>query len=216
MIKSNRNISLEESGFYKGLKVYSKRGPLISEYMDCMMKVLGNSLLEHHRTLAVRLDLRLPKDFKYFDASIMSKFFSSLKSKIAYDLHRKEMKGTRVHKCNLRYFWVKEQSTADLPHFHVVIFLNYNTYMGLGNYESDNNSNLAARIKAAWASALSVPIATAGPLVEFPRNCQYRLFFSAANFEITKNNLIFRMSYLAKLDSKRFGSRQRNVGYSLS
>lgn len=216
MSKVNRNINLEESGVYKGIEVYSKRGPLISEYMDIMMRVLDNSLVEHHRTLAVRFDLRLPKDFKYFDASIMSKFFSSLKSKIAYDLHRKEMKGTRVHKCNLRYFWVKEQSTADLPHFHVVIFLNYNTYMGLGNYESNNNSNLAARIKAAWASAVSVPISTAGPLVEFPRNCQYRLFSSAANFEITKNNLIFRMSYLAKLESKSFGSRQRNVGYSLN
>lgn len=216
MSKVNRNINLEESGVYKGVEVYSKRGPLISEYMDVMMRVLDNSLNEYHRILAVRFDLRLPKYFKYFDASIMSKFFASLKSKIAYDLHRKEMRGTRVHKCNLRYFWVKEQSTADLPHFHVVVFLNYNTYMGLGNYESDSNNNIASRIKSAWASALSISAKAAGPLVHFPEKCQYKLFSSSANFEETKNKLIFRMSYLAKLESKSFGSRQRNVGYSLN
>lgn len=51
-------------------------------------------------------------------------------------------------------------------------------------------------------------------LVHYPENCRYILDVNDLNFKGEFNNLLNRLDYLAKLDTKIFGDGDRNFGCS--
>ncbi|WP_368659126.1 YagK/YfjJ domain-containing protein [Budvicia aquatica] len=63
----------------------------------------------HPRTLAIRIDLRLPDDddgIAKIDPLCITRCMESLDEHLKADQERKKKAGKRVHPCTLRYVWV--------------------------------------------------------------------------------------------------------------
>ncbi|WP_414708949.1 inovirus Gp2 family protein [Rheinheimera pacifica] len=212
---SKSNISLTTSFYFKEYPILTHRGPLITEYLYKMDSVISKAVSNHPRTLAIRVDLRLPHDYGDVSSSLMSRFTESLKAQIRADLLRKSLHGTRVHQCNLRYIWVRERESSSSPHFHVLLLLNQDTYYTLGDFSAEHGRNMVSRIRKAWASALSVITVAVKGLVFFPKNAVYRLSLYSNDFCAVRADLFRRISYFAKLDTKEYGINSRSFGCSL-
>lgn len=208
----NKNLTIHQGGLYKGIPVWDK-GDLIWDYLVSIEAVIDKALREHPRTLAIRFDLHLPIVTNEFNSSLISQFFKKLNNEITKDCRAKKKKNGQVHKTALRYIWVREQNNSHSPHYHIVIFLNKDTYYGLGDYGGEGN-NLANRIMRAWSNALNVDAFSGRPLVHFPKNSTYRLIKNHASFAKEHKSLFYRLSYFAKTDTKQFGDMVNSFGCS--
>lgn len=209
------------------LRVQERCGRLSDLYLNGIRQVIDQSLDEYNRVFAFRVDLRFPEYFSesiFYKAlladdcegcKVISRFFASFKSQIEFDLRRKDRDGVRVYQCRPRYIWCKERNDAALPHYHVLILLNKDSYFTLGDFKSDKS--LAHKVRKAWRSALNLLcIEEAISLVHFPRNPTYYLNVNSSSFVEQYKDLFYRVSYFAKFDTKHYGSRKRNFGTSLS
>ena len=190
--------------------------PLVIPYLDAIEKVMLAACAEHKRTFAVRIDLRLPAFSNTIDLDsnkVVTRFIASLEAQIKADAKRKTREGRTPHPCNVRYIWAREQSTAHHQHYHCALFFNKDRYHCTGkiNEESDN---LFTRIVKAWASALYLPLDETMRLVHLPQNAHYYLDANNPNFTQDFHALFYRLSYLAKLNTKQYGSGQRCFGSS--
>lgn len=194
-----------------------------TEHLNRMTQTVYRALAQYPRTLAIRVDLRLPGgDNEYHtdidspccfvkaDEGMISRFFRSLDAKINADLNKKRKQGRRVHSHTLRYCWVREYGQFGKPHYHVVILLNRNNYAHLGSYDA-LQGNLASKIQQAWASAINVDLPTHTGLVHFPPPAVYPL---DRHSESTTSQLINRLKYLAKSRSKHYQRERRSFGCS--
>ena len=200
-----------------------RHAPFNPYYLKRLDNVLQYALEEHARTLAVRIDLHLSPSWLQTDtlmchpnlqSDLISRFACSVKAKIIH--YRKKLKneGQRAHPCTLRYFWVKEIDTAQFPHYHLVMFFNKDLFRGLGQFDSNDN-NLANIIRQAWLSALDLKAHDEyRSLVHFPSNGVYTLDRNAPDFIKNLNNVVFRLSYLAKEDTKVYSPQERSMGSS--
>ncbi|MDC9499711.1 MULTISPECIES: inovirus Gp2 family protein [unclassified Pseudoalteromonas] len=193
-----------------------EKQPLVIPYLDAIEKVMLAACTEHKRTFAVRIDLRLPTHSNTINLNsnkVCTRFIASLESQIKADTKRKARAGKTPHPCNIRYIWAREQNTAHHQHYHCVLFFNKDRFHCTGkiNAESDN---LFTRIVKAWASALSIPVGETMELVHLPQNAHYYLDAKSSNFTHDYHALYYRLSYLAKLNTKQYGSGQRCFGYS--
>lgn len=212
-LKANTNLVLHTGPTWNGYRVMTRCGPLIEKYLKEMHEALGRALYQHPRTWAVRVDLRVPKDVEYFEDGLISRFEASLKAHLEADAERKIKQGKRVHTCTVRFIWVREQNSSGTPHFHVLILMNRDAYFSLGNFNSDH-SNMANRIRKAWASALCSDFETAKPAVHFPRNGSYELDKNSEEFNEQYNSLFRRISYFAKVSTKNYGEYVKHFGCS--
>lgn len=214
----NKNLTIYQGSRFNGVPLLPNR-TYIAECLQTTEFVLNNAIREHPRTLAIRFDLHMPSltncpDYPNpYDSTVISAFIASLKAKFKADIKRKARFNIRVHSCTLRYLWVKEFSKGGLPHYHVVIFLNNDTYNSIGSYETQGGNN-ASRVIESWATALQVEFYQAKNLVTFPHDTpMYFLNTNASNYLDAYFSLFRRLSYFAKVNTKRFGSGQF-MGYS--
>ena len=207
----------------------NNHGPLNRNYVDRIIDVINLSLSEHPRTMAIRVDLRLPYipdpnaymdvdtpvHFFSVDRGLISRFFASLCSQIKHDLDVKRQDGKRVHECTMRYVWVKECSSGHKWHYHVLILLNKDTYGFLGNHRDfDNRYNLIGKIRKAWSSALNGQYDECAGLVHIPDNPIYYLNVKGDDYYDVYSKLVFRCSYMAKYETKPYGDGGRCFGCS--
>ncbi len=190
--------------------------PLVTPYLDAIEKVMLTACAEYKRSFAVRIDLRLPAYSNTIDLDnnkVCTRFAASLEAQIKADTKRKTREDKTPHPCKIRYIWAREQNIAQHQHYHLVLFFNKDRYHCTGkiNAESDN---LFTRIVKAWASALSLPIDETMELVHLPNNAHYYLDANSSNFTQDFHALYYRLSYLAKLNTKQYGLGQRCFGYS--
>lgn len=199
------------------MKLNTNHGPLKQSYMDKMEYTIKKALECHPRTLAIRVDLRLPDDDiqALTDSSVITRFFESLKAKIEADQNKKRKQGKRIHSCTLRYIWVREFTLGGKKHYHIVILLNKDAYAFLGDYKKQEG-NLASMIAQAWCSALGVPYPAFQPLTYFPENPCYYLYHHEAYPNDNLGKAVYRISYLAKLKSKSNADGERCFGSSQS
>lgn len=185
----------------------------IPEYQRNLTKVVDNALACHARTCAIHVDLRLGDVIPLFgNDDLMKRFIASLNSQITAQQLRKRKSGMRVRPNVLRYFWVKEQATAEQPHYHVVLFFNHDEYYRLGVY--DNPTSLAFKIKKSWASALGYDVEDVGQLTHFPSNNVFKLDINSESFDKDYDQFFDRAMYLCKQYSKRISADRRSIGYS--
>ena len=230
----NTNLSLHHTGSWHGYEVQLQHGPLVHEYLYRFKETLDWSLSEHPRTLAVRLDLRLPERHPFQLEFVMGRFISSLREQIKADVNRRRSEGKRVHDTAVRYIWVREQDSSDQPHFHVCLFFNKDTYRQLGSLPSAKGEgaampdpdvprdsladrpakNLAERIVKAWSRAVGLGPDEGSGLVHFPYSCVYRVNVGSAGGEAGVAGLFSRISYLAKAKTKQYGMGIRHFGTS--
>lgn len=196
------------------MKLITGYGALNSYYLQQMLKTIERATECYPRTLALRVDLRLPEGIlARTDSALISRFFDSLNAKFHADAVRKKKGGKRVHPCTLRYIWVREFNLNGKKHYHVVLLLNKDAYAFLGDFTKEEGT-LAAMIAQAWASALGVAYPEYKSLTYFPRNPCY--FLNKKNPRDGKKlkDLIYRVSYLAKEATKISKDGERNFGAS--
>lgn len=206
--------NLIESDTYNGFSVMASKGPFVATYLDRLIQVMDDSLVEHPRTFAVRFDLQIPKS--RLDAGkhrLIDRFISSLKGKVKRARLRAadEAKNRWAHGSAVRYVWAREVTQNNREHYHFVLFLNRDAFNAVGSYSPDS-SNLYSRLLEAWASALGVGVDEVCGLVHVPRNATY---WVTAGDEDSQDELIYRASYLAKVATKKTGSRH-SFGFSRS
>ncbi|HFZ1710287.1 TPA: inovirus Gp2 family protein [Citrobacter sedlakii] len=200
-----------------------RHGSLNAHYLRRIENVLQYALDEHPRTLAVRVDLRLSPQWLQEDSvtchpnlsrDLVSRFVCSVKARIKAYRKQREKVGIRAHPCTPRYFWVREIATADFPHFHLVMFFNKDLFWTLGDFSSEEN-NLRSIIQQAWLSALGLSgYDEYKSLVHFPSDGVYILDCNDPDYPRVLNELVFRLSYLAKDDTKEYSPKARSMGGS--
>lgn len=210
----NKNLILTNADVYRGLRVYQKKGPLIVNYLDRTYETIQRSLEQYPRTLALRVDLRFPRQPHAWwhgqESGVLQDFFDSFKSKIEHDRRRAKAYNRYAHDSIVRYIWAMEQVTGDSPHFHCLLLLNRDAYYVLGDIRS-MQENLANRIGAALGRALGLPWAESHPLVHFPKRGVYRLDRGdQAGFA----KLFYRASYMTKEATKSYGDWVHAFGNS--
>jgi len=216
--KENSNLILHNKDHYCGIPLQIQRGDLIQNYLKRIEETIRLAVKEHHRTLAVRVDLHLPAEGT-FNSDVISKFTDSLNAQIGADSSNKRRLDKRVHPCTLRFIWVKEKHQSTQFHYHVLLLLNRDRYHCLGDYKN-TAGNTAARIKRAWASALNIYLGDIAGLVHFPNNPEYTLNFCSDNdpksrrFQGEFFTLFKRVSYFAKAKTKHYGDGSNSFGCS--
>jgi hypothetical protein len=216
-LKANPNLTLFTDRYFQGMKVQVAHGPLVLSYLESMNQVLQNTVYDHKRTLAIRVDLRLPNSINCpdvplaYDNSVMSRFIESLKAQIKADQIKRFRMGKRAFKCTVRVIWVAEHDSSMNNHWHIVILINNDCYDCLGDITADKG-NMAARIKQAWASALGLELRETAGLVHFTNNGVFRLDVNSKTYNDDYCNLFFAISYLAKAKTKHFGDGTKSFG----
>ena len=214
------SISIEE---YVLLAQQFYEGRNYSFNVDNLEKILSvsESALKHYsRVFAFRVDLRFQQDPAFgmylalkpeSGSRIIKEFFSRLKWLIERDESERRYEGKRVHSTEIRYVWAKEQTAdAPCPHYHMMIFLNRDTYFKLGKFDSVE-MNLANKVRMAWFKALSdddvtIAFCIEKGLVHFPKNPEYHF---GKGDEEQFYMMLMRAAYLAKQNTKRRGEGYR-------
>ncbi|MCG3813057.1 inovirus Gp2 family protein [Photobacterium damselae] len=194
---------------------------MIDDYLAKIKVVLDKAITEHPRTFVVRFDLHLPIQPNcvdmpnVYDSTVISRFVDSFKAHVKYDLLAKKREGKRVHDCTIRYIWTKEKNESQQAHYHVALLLNHDTYFTLGNYDGSSN-NLVSKIYSSWASALGIECFSISRYVHFPQDIPtYFVNINSSTYISDYNRVFYRLSYFAKLETKVFGTKEKNFGYSL-
>ncbi|MGL4225527.1 MAG: inovirus Gp2 family protein [Vibrio sp.] len=198
---------------FNGLPVLKQKDGLLVDYLKRIYDTLDLALDDYPRTMAVRVDLRLPLLMVMEDSNLMKNFMASLDAQIQADLRRKQRAGKQKRKCRLRYVWVKEKDKALHHHYHLVLLFNKDVYNSLGSFSNQNN--LSHKIKTAWCRVLDTDLDNGARLVHFPDNCVYHLDINSLKFSYDLDDLFRRLSYFAKVRTKQFGLRSRNFGCSI-
>lgn len=199
------------------INIDKRHSPFNMSYLQRMLRVIANATAEHPRTMAVRVDLRLPDDTLCLRQNLIAHFIESLNAKIDARYKSKLKQGKRTYLTHLRYTWVREIGEINQrPHYHVVLFVNNDTFNGLGSY-SVGGTGLGSLIQGAWLSALQQSYQPEyRTLVHFPQNPLYYLDINAGTeqFKDAYDSLTFRMSYMAKERTKLYSRSERSFGCS--
>lgn len=218
----NRNLNLYDESSWRGLSLQSNYAPFFLNYLESMLEVLRNAVTVMRRLLVIRFDLHLPNN-DYDSESLVSRFTASLKSQLEANYKKRLKENQKAHYSPLAYIWTREEGLNNKSHYHFVVLLNLDAYATLGtiprldtiNPQQFNGDNMACRIIKAWASALNINAVYVYTLVHFPQNCTYKVGYLRGELD-TKNfeDMFYRLSYLAKAQTKVFGNHVRNFGTS--
>lgn len=218
--KKNKNLKLTTKKTFLGHPIQTAHGPLYIPYLNKIYDTIDRSLKAYPRTMALRVDLRFPKlRSKEECGNVMTNFIRSLQSQIDYSERRKKREGVRVHPCTVRYVWVRERSTSLVDHYHLLLLFNKDRFNWTGKTK-DQQDNLGSFIVEAWARAIGVDYDEANGLVYFSKDKEndriviHRLNRYSDDFDDDFDRLFKHVSYLAKEETKHFGSRNNNIGSS--
>lgn len=194
-----------------------RHSPFNTMYLQRMLRVINNATAQYPRTMAVRVDLRLPDNHFNIRTGLLSRFIESLDAKIEARYRKKIKQGIRSYPCHLRYAWVREVGEVnEKSHYHLVLFVNKDTFNGLGGY-GEEGTGLASLIREAWLSALQLSTCPEyRALVHIPDNPLYYLDVNAQDYGAVYDKLTFRLSYFAKERTKSYSPDERSFGCSQS
>ena len=207
---------LHTSPYFNGYPVQIKYQPLMVNNLLIHEQVLMKALSHHKRTCAMRFELKYPKGYTNRDSHTISRFVDSLRGRINTDLAKKNKRTGRNDACVLSYIWVLERSEAMGWHYHVVIFVNRDIYFRVGNIRN-TEGNMYSRIRASWASSLGLSYEKSSGLVHIPKNAVYKINMNSKDYHQQVADVLYRLSYFAKVDTKPYGEDEYNrfLGYSL-
>lgn len=206
------------------VRVLEKPGAMNLEYLQSISEVLSKSLAENKRVSVFRFDLRLPDciDDRSFQNYHISRFINALNARLKA-LHKKKLReNRRTYEPCLRFAWARERHTSSLPHYHFFITLNKDAYHAFGNIaytnlsikQNNSHPSLYGMVVSAWASVLGIPPKSAIGLVHIPKNSVYYLNALSEDYMVQYQDVMQRLSYLAKEDTKGLDKGVRNFGTS--
>lgn len=186
------------------------------------INILLNALTNKYpRITAIRVDIHFPCIvdngdniccFPDLEPGVMSRMRGSLKAKLEADKVRKQREGKRIYRCPMFIIWAREFSESGKCHYHICLLFNKDAYYHLGDY--NQKDNLRGMITGAWYSALGLELDDHQGLVHFPDDCRYVLDTNSPDFNEHYQDLLERLDYLSKVETKVFGEGDRNFGCS--
>lgn len=192
-------------------------------YVELYRSIINRSLSlitnRHQRVAAFRVDTHFPGIvdngdniccFHSLEPGEISRMCKSMEAKLIADIQRKEREGKRVYRGTVIIIWAREFSLSGKCHYHLCLLFNKDAYYHLGDYEQENT--LRAMITGAWYSAMGLQLDDHPGLVHFTENCRYVLNSSHLDFQENYQELLNRLDYLAKIETKIFGEGYRNFG----
>ncbi|HHX8669143.1 TPA: inovirus Gp2 family protein [Vibrio alginolyticus] len=208
---------------FNGLEILQNL-TLSESYLSSIYNLMDRAMAEHARTTVLRFDLHLhlPNLQTYleeptqgYSSNVITRFIESFKAQVRADIAKKEREGKRAHPCTVRYVWAKEMNRATQPHYHVALILNKDAYFGFGDYRELRN-NLAGKLYRAWTSALMYENPEdVMSLIHVPSDTPYyHLDRNSSEYPQQCNDVFRRLSYLAKYETKQYGSRSKNFSCS--
>ncbi len=227
--QDNPNLFLHSEPSWNGIPVQTQCGALVSNYLERIRDVIGQALSDHPRIAVFRFELMFPCFWPGADSAVITRFTESLKAKIESLQARKSREGKRVHPTRVRFVWVKEKSSAMSWHYHFALILNKDSFHSLGEYcESPGEAwidvprdpragqcnCLAHCIVQAWASAVGATPEQVIGSVHFSRNGVYFLNVNSPDYVQQYANLFYRLSYMAKAETKCYGDSRNAFGCS--
>lgn len=211
---ANQNLTLHYERTYLGLRIQDDKAPLIREYLSRLHETVTRALRQYPRVFAFRLDLHFPSDQCHhgfgFGNEIINRFFDSFKAKLRHNRHMAKRKNKYAHDTVVRYVWTRETGQRGRPHYHMVIFLNYDAFCALGRFVQGRD-NIFNRLQEAWASALNVSLDAATGLVHIPEDPWYHIY---RDNDESFARFFYRASYLCKAATKVFGDGCHGFGAS--
>ena len=202
-----------------GLPVQKDLEQLHAHYLERIHDLLIDCLKEHPRWTVIRVDLHVSGS-QIIPETVIKRFIGSLKAQLNHVRKVAQYSGKRGYDPMLRYVWVREWSQAGKPHYHLALLINRDAYFSLGNYsrlndlEREYDEMLAGRIYKAWGVALGVDWRVSKSGVYFPERPVSALRGSGVNALRQLYGVFYRLSYFAKLATKRYGEDGRNFGMS--
>ncbi|ORT49517.1 hypothetical protein ST37_14065 [Vibrio sp. qd031] len=211
---------------FKGMPIQGNLNDYNVRYLDRILDTINHACDDYKRVFAVRIDLKLPHGPQDLDClsrdeivshcrfrgRLMSRFIDSLKAKIKAMDRRYQQVNKRIYPTSVRFIWCRERDTSENDHFHMSLLFNKDRFYTLGNWE--NRESLLGIIIESWASALGLEFDSVIGLVHFSKNGRYHLNENSRDFNKQYADLFYRLSYLAKKDTKHNGERKRNFGCS--
>ncbi|KGK15639.1 inovirus Gp2 family protein [Vibrio navarrensis] len=196
------------------LSCNSNNGPLDDNYLASIKRTFDYALSQYSRTRLMRFDLHYPDGYPVngITGKQITKFQESFKAIMCAYIKRK--KHNRHSKP--RFIWCREIVTSAYPHYHVAVLLNGDVFQGMGPYDDITGEYISGMIAKAWASAIGLSVEQAIRAIYFPNNGTYEINKrdNTETFYNQYNQAFYRVSYLAKLESKLFGNRGRNFDSS--
>ncbi|MBK1653033.1 hypothetical protein CKO08_12550 [Halorhodospira halochloris] len=219
----NRNWRLHYEPTYQGLPVKCERhnhSPLVENFLEKTLTLFQRTREQHPRTFALRFDLYFPADFDLaainHGSDIMKTFWRYLDSQFNA--------ASLAHSPKTEYIWVREIGPqSDKPHFHVLLMLDANAILTLGNPAPSpdgtySDNTLAHRIIRSWLGALAYPaLDPLGSLVYFqkdPHTGEFIRWLLDRSDDYNWTRLFYLTSYLFKAYSKPVGQGIRAFGSS--
>lgn len=198
-------------------KIETVYGEGIEYYQKRIKETIIKSLNVHARTALIRLDLRFPtEDIEYKnDSGVITRFFKYLNERfLAYQVKRAKI-GVRVHRSELRYFWVKEFSKRGEKHYHIVLLVNHDTIYRISVQQ--DKGNFYTTVADSWLSALRIKELRYRYLVHVPDNCVYSIRkreLDTDGIDSLYLTIGKRLDYLIKIRTKNHEDGERNFGCS--
>ncbi|HDC4501918.1 TPA: inovirus-type Gp2 protein, partial [Enterobacter kobei] len=140
---------------------YCKFGEINPGYMKRITDIINFATTAHARTSVFTFVLRQPEHRDTGDSiacapdlssGLMEREIGALKARIAAPSKRRKREDHQVCPTDLRHSWVREVGDSGKCHYHMAIFVNKDTFNGLGNY-SKKEHNLGSYICDARLSA---------------------------------------------------------------
>ncbi|PJE53689.1 inovirus Gp2 family protein [Marinomonas sp. BSi20584] len=208
---NDQGHSLYYGSKYQGVRVYTKKGALVENYLVKTFHTIKQAIKSNPRTFAIRFDLHFFPEIESSESFIITKFFESLKAQIKANRTKASRNNVRTHLSDVRYVWCREREKSKNAHYHVLLLFNADAFDSLGKVNA-HEGNMAGRIKKAWASALGCLVEDIDTLVHFCEKGTYKIMPS--NYETQLPLLLYRASYLCKAITKDFGDYRHAFGCS--
>ena len=215
----NKNLILTNESDLYGLPSLPEHGPYIESYLDRVLQVVNRFVEKHPRATAIRFDLRIPANSREPESDVITRFFDSLKGRLANDQLRNARKNHRVRSPDIAYIWMRKKSTSMHHHYHCCILVDGDAYYHLGSFKQtavgiESRQNMALRICHSWAGALRLGWEDARGLVHLSQNGVHHLSANSDDFVLQLGALIRRLSYFAKPETKHYGNGNKYFGSS--
>lgn len=210
----NMDLRLHYEKDYRGASVNVNRGPMVMDYMNSLINVYQKQANDYSRVFAVMVGLSFPSEWterQRISKEYYSAFMDSLNAQIGHFNERKraagQSRGSRVRFCRViedGQNIVGDEAFSKGIHIHSVLFFNGHLFNTLGDFNS-GLVNLRFRIESAWATALSLDVASIRylGLVDFSGE-GYLIDSNDLNRSRLRQEMFHHFSYICKAYSKRY------------
>lgn len=210
--KPQNHYKTTTDSHYKGIPLLHTYAPFVVHYLERILVTLDKATTAHPCSLAMRFDLRLPKDYlSSIPKGAITNFKKELERMIQSDLKIRRRAGVRVHPTDVRFIWCRESTESSSVHFHCCLLVNQQTYRKVGS-TNESGRGLIPMVIRAWAAALKITPTEAKGTVHIPKQCMYDLRRNQSDFSTQFALLFCRLSYFAKLNTKLFKQGYRSFG----